>query len=66
MIGIYKVIGNIYENPELLELPAPLEVDRHLYVSGTGSTKMVTWRFRPLARCVGCSLWFRCEYLCET
>ncbi|MFC5681183.1 YopX family protein [Streptococcus downii] len=28
MIGIYKVIGNIYENPELLELPAPNEVDR--------------------------------------
>ena len=28
LIGIYKVIGNIYENPELLELPAPNEVDR--------------------------------------
>ncbi|RKV66566.1 MAG: hypothetical protein D8H99_67165 [Streptococcus sp.] len=33
--------------------PASHEVDRHLYVSGTGSTKMVTWRFRPLARLIG-------------
>ena len=31
LIGIYKVIGNIYENPELLEFPAPREVDRYLY-----------------------------------
>ena len=31
LIGIYAVIGNIYENPELLEFPAPFEGDREIY-----------------------------------